>query len=103
MSIIFYGKRANGVVLRLDFEDTGYFTLSNDDGIAFLSSLGFKPGDEFELAGEVAVPMARRAIMKARATLDRKVDREHFKIQLDSFELFLNVAVEKGATTIFWV
>ena len=71
------------------------------------------------------MPEARRAVMRARATFERRadafartgsdtkrpgrarvvecgVDREYLSRRVDDFERFLNVVVDKGATSIYW-
>jgi len=47
--------------------------MSNMNAVAFLRFLGIDPGSEQGLCGEITLPEARRAIMRARATFDRKV------------------------------
>lgn len=56
-----------------DALDPREVNLSNMNAAAFLRFLGIDPGSEQGLCGEITVPEARRAIIRARATGDRKV------------------------------
>ena len=122
MSVTFYGLRADKEAIMLDMEDAAHLNMNNGNAAAFLSFLGLPLEDG---VGETTVPEARRAIMRARATFDRHVndftrkgsdtkrpgkcriieggiDTDYFAMRLDSFEQFLNVVVQKGATSIYW-
>ena len=76
MSISFYGSNSESPSVHLhddieaDLEDPRGMNLSNDNGKAFLRFLSINPGED--LCGQIGVPEARRAIMKARASFDRK-------------------------------
>lgn len=123
MSVSFYGRGPNGKSVALDHEDPAHFNLSNANARAFLRFLVLEPGDE--PSGEVGLPETRRAIMRARATFDRRVrgytreggdtkrpgrcrviaagiDAPYFARRLDDFERFLDAVAEKGARSIYW-
>jgi hypothetical protein len=123
VSVTFYGKMADGETIALDLEDPAHLNLNNGNARAFLLFLGLEPGDE--PSGAVTMPEARRAIIRARATFARHVGDftregsdtrrpgrcrvvaggigpDYFEMRLDSFEMFLNVVAEKGATSILW-
>lgn len=122
MSVSFYGQKADQSPIRIGLDDEAYLNMANGNAVAFLEFLGITPNQEDGLYGEITVPEARRAIMRARALFERRVDnftretftssdgrfiesgidREYFKRRLDSFEKFLNAVVEKGATAIYW-
>lgn len=123
MSVTFYGLTADNQPIMLDFEDLAYLNMNNGNAHAFLAFLGL-PGCD-ESSGDASVPDTRRAIIRARATFEKKVGNftregsdtkrpgrprvlqggigeDYFAMRLDSFEKFLNVVVEKGATSIYW-
>jgi hypothetical protein len=108
----------------LDHGDAAYLNLSNTNARAFLLLfLGLAPG--VDLLGGVGMPEARRAIMRARATFDRRVarftregsdtkrpgrcrvieggiDEDYFQRRLDAFERFLDAVAERGARSVYW-
>jgi hypothetical protein len=123
VSIDFYGKTAEGKMISLGFEDPCHINMNSANGRAFLEFLGIEPGPE--PAGEVTMPEARRAVMRARATFERRVGNhtregsdtkrpgrvrviegaigpDYFERRLNDFEQFLNVVAERGATSIYW-
>ena len=123
MSATFYGRTASGQAITLDVEDPAYLNMSCGNGRAFLLFLGLEPGAE--PSGEIILPDARRAIMRARATFERRVwrctredsdtkrpgqarviegglDEDYFARRLNDFEMFVGVVAERGATSIGW-
>jgi hypothetical protein len=123
MSVSFYGKRADGEPVMLDYEDPAYLNMASANARVFLLFLGLEPGEE--PCGEVGMPEARRAVMRARATFDRRasqftrpgsdtkrpgrvrvvqggLDEDYLALRLDSFERFLGAVVERGATSVYW-
>lgn len=123
MSIDFYGKTASGEPIMLGFDHPAAVNMSSANGRAFLEFLGLDPGPE--PAGEVGMPEARRAIIRARATFARRVrgftregsdtkrpgetrvvsggiDDGYFARRLDDFERFVGAVAEMGATSIYW-
>lgn len=123
MSIEFYGKKTDGEPIMLDFEHPAFISMSNANGRAFLEFLGIDPGPE--PAGEITMPEARRAVMRARATFERRapqftreesdtkrpgrarviesgIDVEYFERRLNDFEKFLNAVAEHDAAFIYW-
>lgn len=123
VSISFYGRATDGTAITLDIDDATFLNMSNANARVFLAFLGVEPGAH--LVGEITVPEARRAIIRARATFERRVGAytressdtkrpgkvrvieggiadDYFERRLDDFESFLGVAVERGATSIWW-
>ncbi len=123
MSISFYGLTADEKPIMLDFEDPAHLNMNNGNAHAFLAFLDLP--DCHEPSGDASLPDARRAIMRARATFEKKVgnfiregsdtqrpgqcrviqggnDESYFARRLDDFEKFLNTVVEKGAVSIYW-
>lgn len=123
MSVSFYGEKADGTPVLLDIEHAAYFNMSSANARAFLLFLGLDPGDE--PMGEITMPVARRAILRARASFERRVggftrqhsdtkrpgqvrvvvrgiDARYFATRLHDLEKFLNVVSEMGATSIRW-
>jgi hypothetical protein len=123
VSIDFYGKTADGKAIMLGHEHPAAINMASGNGRAFLEFLGVDPGPE--PCGEITMPEARRAVMRAKATFERKVDHftrsgsdtkrpghvrvieggigpDYFERRLADFERFLNVVAEKGATSIYW-
>jgi hypothetical protein len=97
--------------------------MSNANARAFLLFLGIEPGDA--PSGEVSIYEARRAVIRANATFERRVgrfvrqasdtktpgmvrvivggiDERYFERRLADFERFLVVMIEMGATVISW-
>ena len=123
VSVHFYGKTRGGEPIMLDLEDPASLNMASANARVVLGLLGWEPGDE--PSGEVSMPEARRAVMRARATFERRaegftrtgsdtkrpgrvrvvecgVDREYLSRRVDDFERFLNVVVDKGAASIYW-
>lgn len=124
MSVTFYGQKADGKPIMLDIEHPAYLNLNFGNGYALLNLLAIPPGEDY-LHGEVPMPEARRAVMRARATFERRagkftregsdtkrpgqprviqgsLDEDGLAVRLDAFERFLNVVAEMGATSIYW-
>ena len=124
MSATFYGQRADGTPIMLDIEDPAYLNLNFGNAYALLGLLGLDPGPG-HLNGEATLPDCRRAVIRARATFERRapqhtregsdtkrpgrvrviegdLDVEGLERRLNNFEKFLNVVAEKGATSIYW-
>jgi hypothetical protein len=122
VSVTFYGLTSARGRIILDVEDRAHLNLNDGNAAAFLRFLGLDPGP---LAGEVTIPEARRAVMRARATFDRRVcsytregseakeigcrvivagiGPDYFARRLDDFERFLGAVAKLGAMSIYWV
>jgi hypothetical protein len=123
VSVSFYGKTADGQPVTLDHEYPTHLNMSGANARAVLEFLRLDPGEE--PSGEATLPEARRAIIRARATLARTVrgytrdgsdttrpgrcrvieagiDEAYFARRLDDFERFLAAVAELGATSIYW-
>lgn len=123
VSVSFYGKTRGGEPIMLDIEDPAYLNMASANARALLELLDLEPGDE--PSGDASMPEARRAVMRARATFERRADgftregsdtkrpgqvrfieggiaREYLAMRLDAFEKFLNVVADKGAISIYW-
>jgi hypothetical protein len=123
VSTSFYGLTADNKPIMLEHEDPAYFNMNNRNAHAFLELLGF-PGCH-EPNGEASRPEARRAIMRARGTFEKRVenfvregsdtqrpgrcrviqggnDESYFARRIEDFERFLNAVVERGATSVYW-
>jgi hypothetical protein len=123
MSISFYGFTEDNKPIMLYQEDPAFLNMNNGNAHAFLAFLGL-PGCH-EPSGGASMPDVRRAIMRARATFEKKVgnftrngsdtkrpgqcriiqggnDESYFARRIEDFEKFLNAVVEKGATSIYW-
>ena len=71
MSIIFFGKRADGERIVLDLDNPAHLNLSNENARAFLLLLGLD--DTQVLSGEMTLPDARVLVRRARReALERK-------------------------------
>src|SRR5579863_7869326 len=104
----------------LDIEHPAYLNLNFGNAYALLGLLGLDPGENY-LHGEVPMPEARRGVIRARATFERKagnftregsdtkrpgkvrviqgsLDEDGLARRLDAFERFLNVVADMGAT-----
>jgi hypothetical protein len=124
MSASFYGKTSDNKPIMLDIEDPAYINVNFGNGYALLGLLGLDPGPGY-LSGEATVAEARRGVMLARATFERRApkhtragsdtkrpgeariieggaDEEYLSRRLDDFERFLNVVTEMGAISIYW-
>jgi hypothetical protein len=123
MSVTFFGRKPDGQIVAVDGEDAAHLNMSSANARAFLLFLGLDPGTGPD--GEVAIPEGRRAIMRARATFERRVrgypreatdtrrpgcvrviegglDVEYFERRLDDFQRFVDAVVERGAASICW-
>jgi hypothetical protein len=123
VSVTFYARRDNGSPIALDIEHPAYLNMASANARAFLLFLHVEPGDE--PSGEIPIHEARRAIIRARATFDRRVgsfvressdtkrpgmvrvvvggiDDAWFERRLADFERFLVVVGDLGATMIWW-
>src|SRR5947209_4317527 len=72
MSVTFSAKRADASRISLDIDHPAFLNISSANARAFLLFLGLVPGDE--PMGTCTLPEARRAIMRARATFERRVE-----------------------------
>ena len=123
MSVTFYGRTSEGAPIAIDIEDPAFMNLSCANARLFLEFAGLEPGAD--LSGEITLPEARRAIMRARATFDRRVGEytragndvrrpggcrvieggvgaDYFQRRLDDFGRFLGIVAERGAISICW-
>jgi hypothetical protein len=123
VSVTGYGRTATGVPVVLDIENPAHLNLNCGNARSFLLFLGLEPGDE--PSGEITLPEARRAIIRARATFERRIggytraasdttrpdrrrvvelgiDEDYFARRLDDFERFVDALVARGATAICW-
>jgi hypothetical protein len=123
VSVTFYARRDDGTPIRLDIEHPAYLNLASVNARAFLEFLGIVPGEE--PSGEVSIHEARRAVIRARPTFERRVGAfvrlgsdtqrpgevrvivggiggEYFGRRLTDFERFLVVVTEMRATVISW-
>jgi hypothetical protein len=123
VSVSFYGRTADGESVVLDHEDGAFLNMSSANARAVLEFLGLEPGEE--PSGEVAMPEARSALIRTRATFDRRVgsytrapsdtkrpgqcrlhmggiDEEYLAGRIDDFERFIGAVAELGATSIYW-
>lgn len=123
MSVTFFGRTADGSPIHLDIEDPNHLNMSSANARTFLLFLGLDPGPE--PAGEITIYEARRAIIRARATFERRVDAyvrgpsdtrqpgmvrvivggvdaTWFERGLTDFDRFVAVVGEMGGTAIYW-
>lgn len=121
MSVTFYGTTIEGTRVSIPPEHPRFLNLANGNACKFLLFLGL--GDA--LCGEVRLPEARRAIIRTRASFDRRVhaftrdssdfkrpgkarvltrgiDQEYFERRLDDFERFIDFLAESGAIGVQW-
>lgn len=82
MSVTFYGSKSDGTRVSIPFEHPAFFQLANGNAVRFLMFLGFGDG----LWGEVTLPEARRAVIRARATFDRRVTPSPAKARTSSVQ-----------------
>jgi hypothetical protein len=123
MSTTLYGKRADGSRIALDIEHPAYLNMSSANARAFFEFLRIEPRDE--PSGGVSIHAARRVVIRARATFQRRVggfvreptdikapgkarvlvdgiDEGYFERRLADFETFVRVVGEMGAKVISW-
>jgi hypothetical protein len=123
VSTSFYGRRRDGSSIFLDIEDPRWLNFSCANARAFLLFLRIDPGPGPD--GEATLPEVRRAVMRARATFDRRapkftragsdsqhigacrvivggIDEAYLARRLDDFVTFVDVVVEMGAVAIYW-
>lgn len=121
MSITFYGQRADGSVIKLPLDHPAHLNLANGNAVSLLGLLGLG----HELQGEVSLPEARRAVIRARATFDRRaggftrepadskrpgharvivagIDTGYLDRRLADFERFILFVAEMGAVAVYW-
>lgn len=121
MSITFYGQRADGSMIRIPFDHPAHLNVANGNAVALLGLLRLGQ----ELQGQVSVPEARRAVIRARATFDRRaggftrepadvkrpgqarvivagIDDNYRRRRVDDFDRFFTFVAEKGAVSIHW-
>jgi hypothetical protein len=124
MSVSFYGLTADKKPIMLDFEtDPAHLNMASGNARTFLEFLGLEPGEE--PSGDCTMPEARRAVIRAKATFERKVGsftregsdtqrpgrarvvmgalgEDYFEHRLNNFERFLNAVAQQGAVSIYW-
>jgi hypothetical protein len=123
VSTSFYGRRRDGTAVFLDVEDPRWLNFSCANARAFLAFLRLDPGPGPD--GEATLPEVRRAVIRARATFDRRapkftrassdtqsvgqcrvivggIEEAYFERRLGDFERFVDAVVERGATSIYW-
>ena len=123
VSVTFYGRRGDGSSVVIDIEDHAHLNLASANGRAFLSFLGLDPGDGHD--GEATLPEVRRAVIRARASFERRApkftrawsdtqsvgacrvvvagtDEAYFERRLGDFERFVDAVVGMGAASIYW-
>jgi hypothetical protein len=71
MSVMFFGRQPDDHVVALDIEHAAYLNVGNVNARALLEFRGLGPSDD--LTGEITIPEARRAIMRASAILGLRV------------------------------
>lgn len=121
MSITFYGQRADGSMIRIPLDHPAHMNIANGNAVAVLTLLGL--GDEPQ--GEVSLPEARRAAIRARATFDRRadsftrdladlkrpgharvivagIDDNYLRRRLNDFDRFLLHVAEEEAVAVYW-
>jgi len=121
MSFTFYGRGPDGE--RITPEGSAFLNVANGNLLILLSLLGLdRPAAE---EGEVDLPTARRAIIYAKATIERRasalerptetleapgaplavvhgVDRAYLDRRLTTFERLVAYCEERKATAIYW-
>jgi hypothetical protein len=123
VSVSFYGRTRDDQRVSLAIDDPAYLNLANGNARSFLEFLGINPGEE--PFGEVTMPEARRAVIRARATFKRRahkftreesdtqrpgrprvivagIDEDYLARRVDDFERFLNAVGDRGAASIYW-
>jgi hypothetical protein len=123
MSVSFFGKTPEGRPIHLDPRAIGHLNLSNENARALLLLLGIDPARVAR--GEMTLADARRALIFARATFERRVPqftrsardtkppgkvrvidagitREYLARRLGDLERFLDLMSSMGATSIAW-
>lgn len=123
MSVSFYARGADGGLIHLDLDDPAFLNMASANARLFLEFLRIEPGPDLD--GEISLPDARRAVMRARATFDRRapsftreqsdvtragqarmitadLDVEYLGKRLDALQRFLDEVVERGAVSVLW-
>jgi hypothetical protein len=121
MGIEFNGLNAQNEFVVLADDDIRRLQMSNSNGRAFLEFLGVDPGEHVQ--GQLSVPDARRAVVRARALFEKRVDeftaprgrdrknpqiflvgrdRSQMADYLERFERLVEALAELGATQISW-
>ena len=123
MSVSFFGKTPEGRPIHPDPRAIGHLNLSNENARALLLLLGTDPARV--ASGEMTLVEARRALIFARATFERRVPqftrsardtkppgkvrvvdvgitREYLAGRLGDFERFLELVSTMGASSIAW-
>lgn len=108
-------------MIRIPIDHPAHVNIANGNAVALLGLLGL--GDE--LQGEVSLPEARRAVIRARALFDRRavgltrgladtkgpgharvivagIDDNYLWRRLADFDRFVMFVAEKGAVSIYW-
>lgn len=121
VSITFYGQRADGSMIRIPLDHRAHVNVANGNAVSLLGLLGLG----HELQGEVSLPEARRAVIRARALFDRRaggftrepadikhpgharvivagIDDDYLQRRLADFDRFVMFVSEKGAVSIYW-
>lgn len=70
MSVTFFALLPDGSRISLDIEQPAHLNLANGNARALLCLLGIGPGDS--LCGEIPIYKARRAVIRGRATFERR-------------------------------
>lgn len=123
MSVTFHARGADGRLIFLDLDDPAHLNMASGNARLFLEFLQIEPGPE--PSGEIGLPEARRAIMRARATFGRRapafsrepydrkrsgearfvspgIDASYLAMRLDALEIFLGRVVARGAVSLLW-
>ena len=121
MSITFYGQRADGSIIKIPLDHSAHVNVANGNAVLLLGLLGLGG----ELQGEVSLPVARRAVIRARATFDRRagsftrepgdvkrsgharvivagIDTGYLVRRLADFERFVLFVAARGAVAVYW-
>jgi hypothetical protein len=119
----FYGQDDSGRPIALDPQHPAHLNLANGNARVFLLFLGLAPGSGPD--GDAAIADVRRAIMRARATFDRRapkftrrgsdtkrpgrcrvieseLDAAYLERRLHDLERFVEAVVERGASSVYW-
>lgn len=121
VSITFYGQRADGSTIKIPLDHPAHVNVANGNAVALLGLLGLGA----ELQGEVSLPEARRAVIRARATFERRaggftrdpadvkrpgharvivagIDDNYLQRRLDDFDRLVMFVAEDGAVSVYW-